>query len=105
MRTSRTAAPAAPDDASLDSLKLELLAHPAGGPDEHAELLAGHDAWQHAHPAVGAQVEPLGGNHVEQLVDAIEQRPFGDNDLADIAYTLQVGRDAMECRLAVMRIC
>ena len=37
---------------------------------------------------------------VEQLVDAIEQRPLGDDDLADVAYTLQVGREAMECRLA-----
>jgi acyl transferase domain-containing protein/acyl carrier protein/SAM-dependent methyltransferase len=37
-----------------------------------------------------------------QLVEAIEQRPLGDDDLMDMAYTLQVGRDAMECRLAVM---
>ena len=30
---------------------------------------------------------------VEQLVAAIEQRSLGDDDLADVAYTLQVGRD------------
>ena len=36
---------------------------------------------------------------VEQLANAIEQRPPGDADLADVAYTLQVGREAMECRL------
>ena len=38
----------------------------------------------------------------EQLVAAIEQRPLGDEDLADIAYTLQVGREAMEYRLGVI---
>jgi acyl transferase domain-containing protein/glutamate/tyrosine decarboxylase-like PLP-dependent enzyme/acyl carrier protein len=36
-----------------------------------------------------------------QLVAAIERRALGDADLADIAYTLQVGREAMEHRLAL----
>ena len=38
-----------------------------------------------------------------QLVAAIEQRSLGDADLADVAYTLQVGREAMECRLGADR--
>ena len=43
---------------------------------------------------------------VEQLVDAIEHRSLGDDDLADLAYTLQVGREPMDCRLgAWCRIC
>ncbi|MEA2948986.1 MAG: polyketide synthase PksM, partial [Alphaproteobacteria bacterium] len=37
---------------------------------------------------------------VEQLVAAIDQGGLGSTDVADIAYTLQVGREAMECRLA-----
>ena len=41
-------------------------------------------------------------DQVEQLVAAIEQRPLGDTDLLDIAYTLQVGREAMESRLGLI---
>jgi acyl transferase domain-containing protein/aryl carrier-like protein len=37
---------------------------------------------------------------VEQLLQAIESRALGGDDLADIAYTLQIGREAMEWRLA-----
>jgi polyketide synthase PksN len=37
-----------------------------------------------------------------QLLDAIDTRPLGDGDLADVAYTLQVGREAMEARLGVI---
>ena len=36
-----------------------------------------------------------------QLVAALERRSLGDADLADVAYTLQVGREAMESRLAL----
>ena len=39
---------------------------------------------------------------VEQLVAAIDQRGLRDGDLADIAFTLQVGREAMEHRLATV---
>ncbi|WP_232035849.1 SDR family NAD(P)-dependent oxidoreductase [Methylomusa anaerophila] len=39
---------------------------------------------------------------VRQLLAAIEERQFTDNDLADVAYTLQAGREAMEERLAVL---
>ena len=34
-----------------------------------------------------------------QLLAAIQERQFSDTDLADIAYTLQIGREAMEERL------
>jgi len=37
-----------------------------------------------------------------QLVAAIGRRALGDEDLADVAYTLQVGREAMECRLGLI---
>jgi polyketide synthase PksN len=37
----------------------------------------------------------------EQLVAAIERGRLGDVDLADVAYTLQVGREAMESRLGL----
>ncbi|MCC5463956.1 SDR family NAD(P)-dependent oxidoreductase [Pelosinus baikalensis] len=37
-----------------------------------------------------------------QLLTAIQEQKFSDADLADIAYTLQVGRDAMEERLAMI---
>ncbi|WP_313913627.1 SDR family NAD(P)-dependent oxidoreductase, partial [Tahibacter sp.] len=36
----------------------------------------------------------------QQLLDAIHRRGLADADLADIAYTLQVGREAMDHRLA-----
>jgi acyl transferase domain-containing protein len=38
----------------------------------------------------------------QRLLAAIRERQFSDTHLADIAYTLQVGREAMEERLAVM---
>ncbi|MCX7921058.1 MAG: SDR family NAD(P)-dependent oxidoreductase [Clostridia bacterium] len=39
---------------------------------------------------------------VEQLLSAIKEQQFSDLSLTQIAYTLQVGRDAMEERLAVV---
>ncbi|EIW21029.1 amino acid adenylation domain-containing protein [Pelosinus fermentans] len=39
---------------------------------------------------------------VQQLLVTMEEQHFEDHHLADIAYTLQVGREAMEERLAVM---
>ncbi|MBA3774812.1 MAG: polyketide synthase dehydratase domain-containing protein, partial [Ramlibacter sp.] len=38
---------------------------------------------------------------VRQLLDAIAQHPFTDEDLPNIAYTLQVGRSAMDSRVAL----
>ncbi|HML90355.1 MAG TPA: SDR family NAD(P)-dependent oxidoreductase [Methylomusa anaerophila] len=37
-----------------------------------------------------------------QLLAAIQERPLTDGDLADMAYTLQVGREAMEERLGLV---
>ena len=37
-----------------------------------------------------------------QLLAAIQERQFSDTDLADIAYTLQIGREAMEERLGLV---
>ena len=39
---------------------------------------------------------------VAQLLGAIESGSVGEADLADVAYTLQVGREAMEARLGVI---
>jgi polyketide synthase PksN len=39
---------------------------------------------------------------VGQLIAAIQHRSLGDAQLADVAYTLQVGREAMEFRLGVI---
>jgi polyketide synthase PksN len=38
----------------------------------------------------------------QQLLSAIQVQQFTDNDLADMAYTLQVGREAMEERLGLI---
>src|SRR4029453_8859029 len=37
-----------------------------------------------------------------QLRQAIDKQDFNDNDLLNIAYTLQVGREPMETRLALI---
>ncbi|MFA4132128.1 MULTISPECIES: SDR family NAD(P)-dependent oxidoreductase [unclassified Brevibacillus] len=39
---------------------------------------------------------------VNQILKAVKEESFTDADLADIAYTLQVGREALEERLAVI---
>jgi polyketide synthase PksN len=39
---------------------------------------------------------------VGQLIAAVERGSLGDTDLADVAYTLQVGREAMEFRLGMI---
>ncbi|AOY76259.1 hypothetical protein BJL90_10310 [Clostridium formicaceticum] len=38
----------------------------------------------------------------QQLLAAIQEQQFTDGDLADMAYTLQIGREAMEERLAIL---
>jgi polyketide synthase PksN len=40
--------------------------------------------------------------YAKQLLAAIQENQFTESDLGDMAYTLQVGREAMEERLAVM---
>lgn len=55
------------------------------------------------HPALivlSAKDDEALRRRVRQLLDAMEEQPFADSDLADLAYTLQVGREAMEERLA-----
>ena len=57
------------------------------------------------HPALivlsGRNEERL-RQRAEQLLAAIGRRPLGEEDLADVAYTLQVGREAMEARLGTI---
>ena len=55
-------------------------------------------------PAVivlSARSEERLGEQVSRLLAAIESQGLGDSDLVDLAYTLQVGREAMEVRLAL----
>ena len=57
-----------------------------------------------AHPALivlSAKTAERLREQAAQLVAALERRALGDADLADVAYTLQVGREAMESRLAL----
>ncbi|TQK74548.1 acyl transferase domain-containing protein [Brevibacillus sp. AG162] len=57
------------------------------------------------HPAVivlSAKNKDRLREQVQQLLSAIREQVLTDNDLAEIAYTLQVGREAMEERLAVI---
>ncbi|WP_197029849.1 CurL C-terminal domain-containing protein, partial [Paenibacillus sp. 1-18] len=39
---------------------------------------------------------------VRRLLSAMEEQPWTEADLADIAYTLQTGREAMEERMGVI---
>ncbi len=57
------------------------------------------------HPIIivmSARSEEQLQEQVRQLLAAIKEEQLSDNSLADMAYTLQVGRDAMEERLAVI---
>ncbi|MCP4396442.1 MAG: SDR family NAD(P)-dependent oxidoreductase, partial [bacterium] len=57
------------------------------------------------HPAIivlSAKNEECLREQARRLLSAIEKQSFSDNDLADMAYTLQVGREAMEERLAML---
>ena len=59
------------------------------------------------HPAIivlSAKNEDRLKEQSQQLLAAIQEQQFSDTDLADIAYTLQVGREAMEERLAVLAV-
>jgi 3-oxoacyl-(acyl-carrier-protein) synthase/SAM-dependent methyltransferase/acyl carrier protein len=64
-------------------------------------------AVNHARPALvvlSAKNEERLRERAEQLVTAIEATPLRDADLANMAYTLQVGREAMESRLALSAV-
>jgi polyketide synthase PksN len=57
------------------------------------------------HPAIivlSAKTGQALRRQVRQLLAAIAERQFSDADLADLAYTLQVGREAMEERLGLI---
>jgi acyl transferase domain-containing protein/acyl carrier protein/SAM-dependent methyltransferase len=51
---------------------------------------------------LSARNEELLKEQAKQLLTAIREEEFKDTSLADIAYTLQVGREAMEQRLGVI---
>ena len=58
------------------------------------------DAYPPAVIALSATTEDRLRVRANQLLSAIDDRGFSDTDLPSIAYTLQVGREAMEHRLA-----
>ena len=56
-------------------------------------------------PAVivlSARNEKRLNDRIMQLLDFIQQKNISDTDLADLAYTLQTGRESMEDRLALL---
>jgi polyketide synthase PksN len=62
-------------------------------------------------PATGEAIVVLSARNegqlrerVKELLSAIVERPLDDGDLADVAYTLQVGRDAMEALWSDCRV-
>ncbi|MCP4401849.1 MAG: SDR family NAD(P)-dependent oxidoreductase, partial [bacterium] len=57
------------------------------------------------HPAIivlSAKNEARLREQAQRVLSAIAKQSFSDNDLLDMAYTLQVGREAMEERLALL---
>jgi len=57
---------------------------------------------KHAIIVLSAKNEERLREQVERLLAAIGERRFSDSQLADMAYTLQTGREAMEERLALI---
>jgi polyketide synthase PksN len=73
-------------------------------PDQERTLV---DATTHENPAMivlSAKSEERLKEQSQQLLTAIQTQQFSDIDLTDIAYTLQVGREAMEERLAITAV-
>jgi 3-oxoacyl-(acyl-carrier-protein) synthase/NAD(P)-dependent dehydrogenase (short-subunit alcohol dehydrogenase family) len=61
----------------------------------------------HENPAIivlSAKSEERLQEQSQRLLNAIQTQQFSDTDLADIAYTLQLGREAMEERLAITAV-
>ncbi|HKX27774.1 MAG TPA: beta-ketoacyl synthase N-terminal-like domain-containing protein, partial [Blastocatellia bacterium] len=68
------------------------------GRERHAA--AAVDAARPAVIVLSAKTESRLKARADQLLNAIEGQGYGDADLPNIAYTLQIGREAMEHRLA-----
>ncbi|MEW9701792.1 beta-ketoacyl synthase N-terminal-like domain-containing protein [Paenibacillus sp. SI8] len=85
----------------------------AGGANAHVvieEYISDHreraqSAISPENPAIivlSAKNEERLQEQVRRLINAIQEQPLTEKDLLDTAYTLQVGREAMEERLAVI---
>ncbi len=85
----------------------------AGGSNAHIvveEYISGDQEVPHIpitpqNPAIivlSAKNEDRLKEQARQLVAVMKEQQFSDNNLSDMAYTLQVGREAMEERLAVI---
>ncbi len=71
-------------------------------PRQPGEPAAGLPAGQPALVVLSAKNTERLQERVRQLAEAIEQGEVSDANLADAAYTLQVGREPMEVRLALV---
>ena len=70
--------------------------------EEHVGSVAASAAVRPALVVISAPSGERLKERVEQLVAAIARRGLGDGELAAVAYTLQVGREAMAVRLGVV---
>ncbi len=82
------------DEAALPSLVNRPVAPAASGAH-------GRSAERPAVIVLSARNAERLGEQVRRLLAAIESQGLGDHDLVDLAYTLQVGREAMEVRLGL----
>ena len=70
-------------------------------PDDHEEAQGMINNLDFAIIVLSAKNREQLKKQVQRLLAAIQEQQFSDNSLADMAYTLQIGREAMEERLAV----
>ncbi|WP_164744552.1 KS-MAT linker domain-containing protein, partial [Paenibacillus xylaniclasticus] len=71
-------------------------------PEERAKLAV--TAWNPAVIVMSSRNEDQLKKQAERMLTAIEEGRVTEDSLADMAYTLQVGREAMEERLAVIAV-
>ncbi|WP_437677704.1 amino acid adenylation domain-containing protein [Sorangium sp. So ce131] len=83
-------------------LVLEEYVHRAPSPSSMAVSRSHVTAQRPALIVLSAKTEERLKARVKQLLDWMARRELNALDLADVAYTLQTGRDAMEVRLAAI---
>jgi acyl transferase domain-containing protein len=70
-------------------------------PDDHEEAQGMINNLDFVIIVLSAKNQEQLKKQVQRLLAAIQEQQFSDDSLADMAYTLQIGREAMEERLAV----